>query len=120
MSYDFTMFKPRGTINSMAEIEPANLRLQDGDAIKTKLTALFPAIEWEDKGDRGWLGRLEADGTWYEFRIPAGDDECWNVATSEGNEEAELIVNICASLQLLAFDGQALTLIDANGRRSAI
>ncbi|MEI9901709.1 MAG: hypothetical protein WDN31_18195 [Hyphomicrobium sp.] len=88
MSYDFTMFKPRGTINSMAEIEPANLRLQDGDAIKTKLTALFPAIEWGGQGrtadgSAGW--RPTARGT--SFGSPPATTSAGTSPTSEGNEE---------------------------------
>lgn len=119
MSYDFMMFKPRRAINAMSEIEPKNLSLQSGDGVKAKLTSLFPTIEWEHKGDRGWLGQLTADGSWYEFRVHAGDDECWTIATSESNHQPELVPRICASLQLLAFDGQALELIDAKGRRPA-
>lgn len=113
------MFKPRRTINAMSEIEPANLCLQGGDGVRAELTGLFPGIEWEYKGDRGWLGRLTADGTWYEFRVPAGEDECWTIATSHDNDEPELISKICAAMRLLAFDGQALVLIDPGGRRPA-
>lgn len=119
MSYDFMMFEPRAMIRAMSEIEPGNLNLQNGDSIKAALTALFPAIEWEHKGDRGWLGRLTVDGSWYEFRLPAGDDECWTISTSEGNDQPDLIAKVCQSLQLLAFDGQMLELIDAAGRRPA-
>lgn len=119
MSYDFMMFKPRRAIDAMAQIEPANLVGQSGDTVIAQLTALYPTIQWESKGDRGWLGRLMADGSWYEFRVPAGIDECWTVNTSEGNGQNGLISEICTSLQLLAFDGQTLELIDARGRRPA-
>ncbi len=120
MSYDFMMFKPRGAVHSMADIQPANLSLQSGEAVRANLTALFPAIEWEDKGDRGWLGRLTFEGNPYEFRIHAGEDECWNINTPEENQGTILIAKICETLQVLAFDGQSLELIDGQGRRSAI
>lgn len=119
MSYDFMMFKPRATLHSMADIQPANLSPQSGEAVKTGLTALFPAIAWEEKGDRGWLGRLAVDGNPYEFRIHAGDDECWTISTSEGNDQPSLVTKVCEELGALAFDGQALLLIDAKGSRPA-
>ncbi len=119
MSYDFMMFEPRGTINAMADITASNLCLQNAGVIKEKLTRLFPKIEWENKGDRGWLGRLNEDGDAYEFRLPEGDDECWTINTAEENHDTAIVAKICSSLELLAFDGQALELIDASGRRPA-
>ncbi len=120
MSYDFMMFKPRHPIASMSDIEPKNLALQNGETVKAKLTALYPAIEWEDKGDRGWLGRMTVEGEPYEFRLPAGDDECWSINTPEENLDTPLIEKVCQALQLLAFDGQALVLIDSSGRKPAL
>jgi hypothetical protein len=120
MNYDFMMFKPRGAVSSMSDLGAANLSPQDGEAIKARLTALFPAIEWEDKEDRGWVGRLLADGSAYEFRIHAGEDECWTISTPEDNHDTPVIGKICSALQVLAFDGQALELVDDNGRRPAL
>jgi len=119
MSYDFMMFKPRRTINAMAEIQPGNLAMQSGEAVKAELSRLYPAITWEYKGDRGWLGELTADGEPYEFRLPAGEDECWTIATTEANSSPALIAKLCAALELLAFDGQSLELIDKDGSRPA-
>ena len=113
------VFAPRGEISAMADIQPKNLELQNSDEIKSALTKLFPATEWEDKGDRGWLGKLKADDDWYEFRLPGGDDECWTISTSEDNEQPQLVSTVCAELDVLAFDGQALALIDAKGTRPA-
>lgn len=119
MSYDFMMFKPRATLRSMADIQPANLSPQSGEAVKTGLTALFPAIVWEEKGDRGWLGRLAVDGNPYEFRIHAGDDECWTINTSEDNQQTAAIAQICEALGVIAFDGQEMVIIDDQGSRPA-
>jgi hypothetical protein len=119
MSYDFMMFAPRGAIGAMADIQPKNLRLQNSEAVKSQLAELFPAIVWEDKGDRGWLGKLSAGDDWYEFRLPGGDDECWTMSTAEDNDQPELVAKVCAALAVLAFDGQALALIDADGSRPA-
>lgn len=119
MSYDFMMFKPRHRIEVMDDIKPENLAQQMGDDVKILITRLFPSTEWENRGDRGWFGQLTADGDWYEFRIHSGEDECWTIATSEGNPRPELVTKICAALRLLAFDGQSLELIDGNGRRPA-
>jgi hypothetical protein len=120
MSYDFMMLSPRGDLRSMADIVPSNLEPQNGAAIKAELSTLFPAIAWEDKGDRGWLGRLTVDGEPYEFRVQAGDDECWNINTPEENWDTPLIAKICKALLVVAFDGQALELIDGQGRKSAL
>ena len=111
MSYDFLMMKPTDTIRSPEEVREEVLALQDPKAVIEGLDRLAPQIAWRRTDDGGWFGSLDGEDTWYEFRIGEAPDQVWSVCTSHHAGTRLLIPAICRALGLVAFDGQAGTLI---------
>jgi hypothetical protein len=116
MSYDFLMMKPKVEIRSPNDLSEETLLKQQPEEIIAGLSALFPELTWSPSGG-GWSGYLDGDDTWYEFLIDAKPDYAWSVRTSHLTRRRSLIQPICAALGLIAFDGQAVVIIDADGTR---
>jgi hypothetical protein len=111
MSYDFLMMKPAAAIQSPEEVREEVLALQDPRTVMEGLDRLAPRIAWRRTGDGGWFGSLDGEDTWYEFRIGEAPDHVWSVCTSHQAATRQLIPAICRALGVVAFDGQAGTLI---------
>jgi hypothetical protein len=111
MSYDFVMMKPIAAIESPQDVREEVLALQDPKSIIEGLDRLAPQIAWQRTTDGGWFGSLDGADTWYEFRIGEASDYTWSVCTSHGASTRHLIPVICRALGVVAFDGQAGTLI---------
>jgi len=107
MSYDFLMMKPTAAIQSPEEV----LALQDPETVKESLDRLAPQIAWRRVENGGWFGSLNGEDIWYEFRIGAAPDHMWSVCASHQAATRQLIPAICRALGVVAFDGQAGTLI---------
>lgn len=113
MSYDFMMLKPAAAIQSPEEVREEVLALQDPMTVIEGLDRLVPQIAWRHTDDGGWFGSLDGEDTWYEFRIGAAPDHVWSICTSHQATTRMLIPAICRALGVVAFDGQARTLIVA-------
>ena len=111
MSYDFLMMKPTAAIQSAEEVREEVLSLQDPKTVKEGLDRLCPQIAWERTANGGWFGSLNGEDTWYEFRIGEAPDHVWSVCTSHQAATRQLVPAICRALEVVAFDGQAGTLI---------
>lgn len=113
MSYDFVMMKPKAdvVIESLEDLGEHTLLRQDPSVLKEALSSLFPELKWRQESDGGWFGSLQADDSWYEFRIAAEADYSWSVCTSDRTSTRKLVPTICDRLGLLAFDGQINVLI---------
>jgi hypothetical protein len=111
MSYDFLMMKPKVEISSPDDLGEDTLLCQNPSVLVEALSALFPQLAWQKRDDGGWFGSLDGDDTWYEFRIDAEPDYVWSVHTSHRTNTRKLIPVICDALGVIAFDGQALRLI---------
>jgi hypothetical protein len=111
MSYDFLMMKPIAALQSPEDVREEMLALQDSKTVIEGLDKLAPQIAWRRTEDGGWFGSLDGEDTWYEFRIGEASDYVWSVCTSHGATTRDLIPAICRALGVVAFDGQAGTLI---------
>lgn len=111
MSYDFLMMKPTAAIQSPQDVLEEVLALQDPKTVMEGLDRHFPQIAWERTANGGWFGSLNGEDTWYEFRIGEAPDQVWSVCTSHQAATRLLIPAICRALGVVAFDGQAGTLI---------
>ncbi|MFO1086901.1 MAG: hypothetical protein U1E21_20290 [Reyranellaceae bacterium] len=111
MSYDFLMMKPSALIRSPEEVSEETLALQDPQAIVAALERFSPQIAWRRTPDGGWSGSLDGEDTWYEFRIGESPDYTWSICTSHRTDTRSLIPAICDALGVVAFDGQAGTMI---------
>jgi hypothetical protein len=123
MSYDFLMMKPKAEamteIESVEDFGERTLLRQEPAAMVEALSSLFPQTAWRREEDGGWLGSLEGEDGWYEFRIDAAPDYAWSACTSHGARTRKVIPMICDTLGLLAFDGQANLLIWPAGQSPA-
>ncbi|WP_342362723.1 hypothetical protein [Terrarubrum flagellatum] len=119
MTYGFMMMKPRVEIRSAADIDEPALLKQEPEKVKSALSAMLPALAWREEAGGGWFGSFDGDDGWYEFRIGSEPDYIWGVQTSHRASTRKLIGEICRELGLIAFDGQAGMIIDANGERPA-
>ena len=119
MSYNFLMMKPKAEIRSQDDLSEETLLKQEPDEIVAGLSAMFPELTWSRHSDGGWFGSLQVEDTWYEFWIGATPDHCWSIRTSHLTRRRSLIQPICATLGLIAFDGQAMVIIGPDGARPA-
>jgi hypothetical protein len=119
MSYDFLMMKPKVEIRSSADLGEDTLLKPEPADLVAALSAMFPELTWTRSRQGDWFGSLDGEDTWYEFLINAAPDHCWSVRTSHLTRRRSLIQPICKALGLIAFDGQALVIIDADGERPA-
>ena len=118
MSYDFLMFKLKHEISACEGVtEEATMPIGLGSEIKAQLSLLFPSTEWRFAHDY-WWGRYHAEDTWYEFSIEDKETICFAVRTSLRAGKREAIKLICDFLGVVAFDGQAGTLIGSLSPRS--
>lgn len=115
MSYHFLMMKPKPgretEIESLEDLGEHTLLRQDPAALIEALSSLFPGVAWRKEEDGGWLGALDGDDSWHEFRIEAAPDLSWTVRTSHRAGTRNLVPKICDTLGLLAFDNEANLLI---------
>ena len=125
MSYDFLIMKPRAeigagltAIESMDDLGERTLLRQEPSALVEALSSLFPLVAWRKESDGSWFGALQADDTWYEFRVDAAAEYAWSVRTSHQAARRTVVPTICDRLGLLAFDGQANILIWPAGSSS--
>lgn len=119
MSYDFYLMKPKAEIRSQQDLGEENLLKQDQTAIVNALTELFPTLLWSRSDDGGRFGALDGEDTWYEFRIGPVPDHVWVIHTSHKTRTRILIPFLCKALGLIAFDGQAMSIIGPEGERPA-
>ena len=116
MSYDFYMMKPRLAIRSPDDLSEETLLEQEPSALVASLSALFPELAWRRETEGGWFGSLDGEDTRYEFRIDARPSLMWSIHTSHRTRTRNLIPLICNALGVLAFDGQACSLIQPEDR----
>jgi hypothetical protein len=118
MSYDFLMFKANVPINSQADLSESTVDFQSPDVVMRALAELFPSLRWIESG-RTWWAHVEHDDGRYEFQVDAEPSQAWSVHTSHRSSKRDNIPLICRTLHLVAFDGQAMKLIDERGKRAA-
>ena len=120
MSYDFLMMKPKGEVQSQDDRGEDTLDKQDPDSVVSVVWALFPATIWSQERDGSWFGWLDGEDAWYEFLVGPASDHCWSIRTSHLTNERNLVPSICKSLDLVAFDGQAMIIVGPDWRRPAL
>jgi hypothetical protein len=118
VSYDFLMFKATVPVNSQDDLSEKTVELQSPDAVKGALAALFPSLSWRESFGNWWARAEDEDGH-YEFQVGVEPSQAWSIHTSHRRSRRDAIANICKALGLVAFDGQAMTLIDERGERPA-
>ena len=119
MSYDFMMMKPKVEIRSPNDIDENTLLEQDPDAVIAALSAMLPGLAWRRESDGRWFASHDGEDTWCEFNISSTPDLVWHIRMSHRTRERSLIASICKALGLIAFDGQAMAIVSADGERSA-
>jgi len=120
MSYDFLMFRPCVKIFSQNDLSKDTVELQDPQVVMHGLSSLFPSLSWQQwRADSFWEAQVESDGLWYEFHVGPGRDAAWSIKTSHRATNRPLVQRICRELGVIAFDGQAMLIIDENGARPA-
>lgn len=120
MSYDFLIFKPRMPIRSQNDLSEDTVELQNPKIVMRALASLLPSLSWQQRReDSYWEAHVEDDGMWYEFHVGPGDDTAWSIKTSHRTTNHPLVPRICMELEVTAFDGQAMLIIDKNGTRPA-
>lgn len=118
MSYDFLMFKPNVRITSQADLSESTVDLQSPDVVMSALGQLFPSLRWNKSG-RAWWAQVEDNDGYYEFQVSAEPSQAWSIHTSHRSSKHDAISLVCGALGLIAFDGQAMKLIDERGERTA-
>jgi hypothetical protein len=119
VSYSFLMMKPRTAIGSRNDFSESALIKQEPMALVGALSLLFPTLVWSKTHSRGWFASLDHEETWYEFSIGGAPDYAWSIQASHRAQTRNLIPLICKTLGLVAFDGQAMVIVDAEGERPA-
>jgi hypothetical protein len=118
MSYDFLMFKPKVVVNSPADLSDSTVDVQLPEVVMSTLAKLFPTLQWKKAG-RAWWAKVEDDDGHYEFQVSTDPAQAWSIHASFGSSKRDAISLICETLGLVAFDGEAMTLIDERGERPA-
>jgi hypothetical protein len=118
MSYDFLMFKAKVVVNSQADLSDSTVDVQTPDVVMSALAKLFPTLHWK-KSRRAWWAKVEDDDGYYEFQVSAEPSQAWNIHASHGTSTGDAIPRICKALGLVAFDAEAMKLIDEHGERDA-
>ena len=120
MSYGFLIFKPKIQINSQHDLSEETVELQHPDHVMRALSELLPSLSWSRiYADSFWEALTEDDHGRYEFHVGPEIKEAWSINTSHRTTTRSLIPRICKALGVIAFDGQAMKIIDENGERPA-
>jgi hypothetical protein len=118
MNYDFLMFKANTAVNSPADLSDSTVDFQSPDIVMSTLTKLFPTLRWNKSG-RAWWAQVEDDDGSYEFQVSTEPSQAWSIHASHRSSKRGAIPVICRALGLVAFDGQAMKLIDERGEGDA-
>lgn len=111
MSYDFLIFKLKMPIQSHMDLsEETTTIIGSGEEIKEKISTLLPATQWRLSNDH-WWGTYQGEDTWYEFSVDNKETSCFSIHTSFRTDTRNAIKLICDALGVIAFDGQAGTII---------
>jgi hypothetical protein len=119
MSYEYLMFKASAPIKSMNDLSEETVELQDPAGLMKQLSAILPALSWTRVDGSFWEALCDDGAARYEFRIPLTPKQSWRVHTSHRVTARPLVPILCSKMGLVAFDGQAMTLIDKDGERPA-
>jgi len=113
VSYDCMMFKVTEAVRSPDDLaEETTGIIGTGSEIQEELTLLYPETVWtHEPRFNSITGMLHGPDTWYEFWLTEAPNKSFSIRTSRLTGTRSLIPQICRALGLVAFDGQACTLI---------
>jgi len=120
MSYDFLMLKTSVPIDSQHDLSEDIVLVQAPEKVMAELSRLLPGLSWgKCFGGFFWEALTEDEEGQYELHVPLEPSQSWSIRTSHRRGRRDLVARICKSLGVVAFDGQAMLLIDERGERPA-